>query len=66
MVDKVKQYLKETLGELKKMTWPTKDEMVGSTVIVIVVSLIVALFIGAVDRILTFLVRTIFGGGIGG
>ncbi len=66
MVDKVKQYLKETLAELKKMTWPTKDEMVGSTVIVIVVSLIVAMFIGVVDRILTFLVRTIFGGGIGG
>ncbi len=66
MVDKIKQYLKETLAELKKMTWPTKDEMVGSTVIVIVVSLIVAMFIGVVDRILTFLVRTIFGGGIGG
>ncbi|MEW6049587.1 MAG: preprotein translocase subunit SecE [Candidatus Zixiibacteriota bacterium] len=66
MIEKLKKYLKETLAELQKMTWPTKDELVGSTIIVIVVSLIVAVFIGAVDRGLTLLVRTIFGGGIGG
>jgi preprotein translocase subunit SecE len=66
MVEKIKQYLKDTLAEMRKMTWPTKDEMIGSTTIVIVVSLIVAIFIGAVDRILTFLIRTIFGGGVGG
>lgn len=65
-MEKLKKYLKETLAELKKMTWPSKDELVGSTIIVVVVSLIVAIFIGAVDRVLTILVRTIFGGGIGG
>ena len=66
MYDKIKKYLNETLAELRKMTWPSKDELVGSTIIVIVVSLIVALFIGVVDRVLTLIIRTIFGGGMGG
>ena len=66
MIEKLNKYLKETLAELKKMTWPTKDELVGSTIIVIVVSLIVAVFVGVVDRGLTLIIRTIFGGGIGG
>ncbi len=66
MYDKIKKYLSETLAELRKMTWPSKDELVGSTIIVIVVSLIVAMFIGVVDRVLTLLIRTIFGGGMGG
>ncbi len=66
MLDKIKKYLKETAAELRKMTFPTRDELVGSTVVVIIVSLIVAVFIGIVDRILTFMIKTIFGGTMGG
>lgn len=66
MWEKIKQYVKETVVELQKMTWPTKDELIGSTIVVIVVSLVVAIFIGIVDRALTLLMRTIFGGGLGG
>ncbi len=51
---------------MRKVTWPTKDELMGSTIVVIVVSLIVAIFIGIVDRILSFAVKAIFGGGLGG
>jgi len=66
MLEKIKRYLKETAAELRKMTWPTMDELKGSTIVVIIVSLVVAIFIGVVDRILTFMVRTIFGGTLGG
>jgi preprotein translocase subunit SecE len=66
MLEKIKKYLKETAGELRKMTWPTKQELIGSTVVVIVVSLVVAVFIGIVDRVLAAIVRVIFGGGLGG
>jgi preprotein translocase subunit SecE len=66
MWEKLQKYLKETLGELRKMTWPTKDELVGSTVVVIVTSLIIAIFIGLVDRTLTALVTFIFSSGQGG
>jgi len=65
-VDKLKLYLNETMGELKKMTWPSKDELVGSTIVVVVVSFVVAIFIGIVDRILVLAMKAIFGGTIGG
>jgi len=66
VLEKVKKFLKEVNAELRKVTWPTKDELVGSTIVTIVVSLVVAIFIGIVDRILSLIVRTIFGGGVGG
>ena len=66
MLEKVKKYLKETVAELRKMSWPTRQELTGSTIVVVVVSLIVAVFIGIVDRILVQIVKTIFGVGAGG
>jgi len=66
VLEKVKKFLKEVNAELRKVTWPTKDELVGSTIVTIVVSLVVAIFIGIVDRILSLVVRAIFGGGVGG
>jgi preprotein translocase subunit SecE len=65
-MEKITKFLKEVVAELRKVTWPSKDELVGSTIVTIVVSLIVAIFIGIVDRILTLVVHTIFGGGFGG
>ncbi|HOD67384.1 MAG TPA: preprotein translocase subunit SecE [candidate division Zixibacteria bacterium] len=62
-MEKVAKFLKEVNAELHKVTWPTKDELIGSTIVVIVVSIIVAVFIGVVDRVLTVLVQAIFGGG---
>ncbi|MCK4460388.1 MAG: preprotein translocase subunit SecE [candidate division Zixibacteria bacterium] len=61
-MEKIKKFLKEVVAELRKVTWPTKDELIGSTIVTVVVSLIVAIFIGIVDRILTLGVRAIFGG----
>ena len=63
---KIKKFLKEVVAELRKVTWPTKDELVGSTIVTIVVSIIVAVFIGIVDRILSLFIKAIFGGGLGG
>ena len=54
------------MAELRKMTWPTKDELIGSTIVTVVVSVIVAIFIGIVDRILLFGIHQIFGTGQGG
>jgi preprotein translocase subunit SecE len=65
-VEKIKKYIKETVAELRKMTWPTKDELIGSTIVTVVVSLIVAIFIGIVDRILLLAIKQIFGTGMGG
>lgn len=46
-------FLKETLDELKKVTWPSQNEVIRLTIIVIAVSLIVGVFIGALDFVFT-------------
>ncbi len=65
-MEKITKFLKEVRAELRKVTWPTKEELIGSTIVTIVVSVIVAIFIGLVDRILSYGVAMIFSRGAGG
>ncbi len=58
---KIIKFLKEVRAELDKVTWPSKSELIGSTVVTVVVTLIISIFIGFVDRLLTLATRTIFG-----
>ena len=46
------QFIKEVRAELKKVTWPTREETIKLTGVVIIISLAVALFIGGLDAIL--------------
>ena len=43
------RFLKESRMELKKVKWPTRKELLASTAVVIVLTLLVALFLGLVD-----------------
>lgn len=46
---KIQKYLSEVVQELKKVTWPTSEELKGSTLVVIVFSIAMAIFIGLSD-----------------
>ncbi len=46
-------FLRQTLDELKKVTWPTQQEVIRLTIMVIVVSVGVGLYIGGIDFIFT-------------
>ena len=46
-------FLKEVQDELKKVVWPTRDEVIRLTGVVILVSLFVGLFLGGIDFLLT-------------
>jgi preprotein translocase subunit SecE len=58
-VDKVSQFLREVRVELRKVTWPSRKQTVGSTAVVIVLVVIISLFLGAVDVLLSNLVRMV-------
>lgn len=53
------QFLREVKVELSKVTWPSRKETVGTTVVVLVFVIILAIFLGAADFILTTLVQLI-------
>ena len=46
-------FLKETREELKKVVWPGREQVIQSTIIVILASLIVGLFLGGLDFVFT-------------
>ena len=43
------EYIKDTKGEMKHVSWPTKKQAVAYTLLVILISVLVALFLGLAD-----------------
>ena len=58
---RVSQFLREAKMELKKVKWPTRKELLASTAVVIVLTLLVAFFLGLVDFGLIKIIRNVVG-----
>ena len=62
-MQKIQQYIKEVIQEMKKVTWPTLEELKGSTLVVMIFSVIMGIYIAAIDLGLSFLVDKLVGRG---
>ena len=58
-MDRIRRFIDEAWSELKKVTWPTREQTRNLTVLVIVVSAAVGLFITAWDVLFTQVVNVI-------
>ncbi len=56
---KITEFLVEVKGELKKVSYPTRDETLGSTSVVVVFCVIMSLYLSMADSILVWLVSQI-------
>ncbi|NOY12710.1 MAG: preprotein translocase subunit SecE [Deltaproteobacteria bacterium] len=61
MIGKTSEFLANVKMELKKVTWPTKKDTYASTMVVIVLVLISAVYLGGVDIVLSRLLRMVLG-----
>ncbi|MBR9976076.1 MAG: preprotein translocase subunit SecE [Bacteroidetes bacterium] len=61
MKDKITEFINGVTKEMKKVTWPTKDELRDSTTVVLVSSLVIATFIFVVDSLLTQIMKLLLG-----
>ena len=61
IANKVGQFLREAKMELKKVKWPTRKELLASTAVVIVLTLLVAFYLGLVDFGLIKIIRNVVG-----
>ena len=59
MVTRIKEFAQDVLVEFRKVTWPNRQELINSTTVVIVVTVVLAFFLGGVDIGLTKLVERI-------
>jgi preprotein translocase subunit SecE len=57
---KIILFFQESYAELRKVTWPSRDEAIASTKVVLVSTIIIALMLGLVDLILFKVVDWIF------
>ena len=56
MIQKVRNFFSEVRTEMQKVTWPTREELVGSTGVVLMLMFILSTFIGVTDFILSMLI----------
>ena len=59
MISKVTEFLQLVKAELQKVTWPTRKETYGSTVVVIMLVLLVAVFLWVVDSALSAAIQAL-------
>jgi len=60
--NRIIRYFKESQEELKKVSWPSRDQVINHTIVVISLSVAIALFLGSLDfgfgKIITFILST--------
>jgi preprotein translocase subunit SecE len=54
MWEKISTFISEVRAEFTRVIWPTRDDLINSTKVVVVFSVIFSLFIGLFDLILSF------------
>ena len=59
--NRIQKWWRETKGELRKVTWPTKEEALNMTKIVLVVVVAMAIFLGLIDSAFSKLVGLVIG-----
>jgi preprotein translocase subunit SecE len=59
LLRRAQEFIREVVAEFRKVTWPTRQELLNSTVVVITVTVVVAVFLGAVDVVLARMVEAI-------
>lgn len=61
MIGRIKKFLFEVKEELKKVSWSTKEELIGTTWVVIVITSLLAIFVGIIDFIFSKFLTLIVG-----
>ena len=61
MLGGLTNFIKETRQELNKVTWPSRDEVWQATLVVIFTTMLMALFIGMIDFVLSLVMRILLG-----
>ncbi|MBI5057442.1 MAG: preprotein translocase subunit SecE [Nitrospirae bacterium] len=56
MLERIKEFFREVKVELKKVVFPGKDEVIGSTKVVLAMVFIISIFLGLIDLLLSKLI----------
>ena len=57
----INNYLEEVGKEMRKVTWPAQKELINNTVVTIVATIVISLFIFGADRLISTVLKVIYG-----
>jgi len=57
ITEKIRTFVLETIDEMRKCTWPTRDQLFESTILVIVALILSTIYLAGIDQILYRAVR---------
>ncbi|MBE0410468.1 MAG: preprotein translocase subunit SecE [Anaerolineales bacterium] len=57
----IQRYFRETIGELRKVSWPTRQEATNLTIVVLIVVVIMSTILGSLDFIFSRFIALILG-----
>ncbi|ACY47993.1 preprotein translocase subunit SecE [Rhodothermus marinus] len=60
MFAKVRDYLQEVYREMQKVSWPSRQELINNTILTLVASTVLALFIFLADRVIATVLEFIY------
>ncbi len=60
MIGNIKKFSNEVVVEMKKVSWPTKEQLKESTIVVIVVTAIITTLVSIMDWVFTSVMKSIF------
>ena len=61
LIQKTKTWWRQTIGELRKVTWPTREEALALTRIVLIVTVIMSAILGVLDFVFARLIGLLVG-----
>lgn len=60
MIAKIKEFVGEVAKEMKKVSWPTKEQLKESTIVVVATTILFTAFVFGVDQLMGLIVQQIF------
>ena len=61
MLEQAKKFLREVRAEMDKVTWPGRQEVQAATIVVIILTIFLAAFIGGVDFVVSRILGLFYG-----
>ncbi len=60
MIDSIRQFFTDVSKEMKKVSWPSREQLQESTIVVVVTCMIIALIVFVIDQGMTFVMKSIY------
>ncbi len=60
MIDSIRQFFTDVSKEMKKVSWPSREQLQESTIVVVVTCMIIAMIVFVIDQGMTFVMKSIY------